>query len=74
MIDLGKIQTTRGGKRVIALRYVPRNSAGRKVTFPIKGTVIEREKPLRTSYQIWTEDGEVDPVWGRNPERDLVES
>lgn len=71
MIDLTKVKTTREGKRVLNLRYVPFNSAGRKVTYPIKGTVIEREKPRKTSYHLWAEDGRSDVVWGRFPERDL---
>ena len=61
---------TSGGHRVINLSYVPFNSAGNKVTFPIKGTVVLSEKPLKTTYHIWTSDG-VSIVFGSS-EFDLV--
>ena len=48
---------TVGGKRVINLRYVPTNAAGRFCTFPIKATIVRCEKPLRVGYQIYTLDG-----------------
>ena len=60
MIDCTKTYQTRNGKRVVNLTNVPFNSAGDKVTFPIKGTIIVREKPLKTSYAIWTIEGKYD--------------
>jgi hypothetical protein len=48
---------TKSGQRVTHVQYVPYNSAGRKVTFPIKGSVVVREKPLKLKFCIWTIDG-----------------
>jgi len=48
---------TRSGKRVINILREPRNSCGSLVTFPIKGSIVEREKPIRLRYQIWTDTG-----------------
>ena len=56
-INLSDNYVTREGKRVINLHCVLHNSLGREVTFPIKGTVILKEKPYRTTYTIWTLEG-----------------
>ena len=48
---------TKGGQEVVHLQYVPKNSIGATVTFPLKGTIIRRRKPLKTEFQIWTRDG-----------------
>ena len=63
---------TKSGKRVIGLQFVPRNSVGALVTYPIKGTIVRNEKPLKTEYCIWSVDGKVDVVWNRCPEDDLI--
>ena len=63
MIDINKTYRTRSGKRVIGLKYVPLNSNGEKVTYPIKGSIIVREKPFKARYQIWSEDGITDVVF-----------
>lgn len=73
MIDLTKKYRTASGKRVINLKRVPYNSAGRKVTFSIKGSIILREKPLRVGYQIWTDEGICDPVHNAMSSLNLVE-
>ena len=72
MIDINKPVQTKSGKRVVALSRIPFNSAGNKVTFPIKGTIVVNEKPLRTVFNIWTDDGINDPVMGYHSDLDLV--
>ena len=72
MIDINKKYRTREGKRVYSLNYVPLNSCGEKVTYPIKGSIVVREKPLKYRYQIWSEDGITDVVFGKNKKDDLV--
>lgn len=72
-VEVEKTYQTRSGLRVINLKNVPYNSAGRLVTYPIKGTVIVREKPLKTEYRIWSSRGVSDVVFGRYSEMDLVE-
>ena len=67
MIDITKTYKTKNGHRVINLHYVPLNSVGDKVTYPIKGTVILNESPYKTTYQIWAEDGSFDVVKRANP-------
>lgn len=55
MIDITKKHVTRNGYKVVGLKYVPYNSCGEKVTFPIKGSImIPRRQPI---YQIWMESG-----------------
>lgn len=54
-----------GGKRVIYLRMELHNSVGEEVTYPIKGTVVLRERPFKTVSYIWSLDGRRDVVWGR---------
>jgi hypothetical protein len=56
------------GRRVIGLKYVPFNSAGARVTYPIKGSIVTCEKPLKTTYGIWSIDGKNDVVWGKGPD------
>ena len=60
MVDITKQYVTRTGKRVINLLYVPFNSVGNRVTYPIKGSVVEREKPLKLRYQVWSVEGNAD--------------
>jgi len=56
-IDPTKTYATRTGKRVTGLSIVLHNACGNEVTFPVKGTIVIREFPLRTRNQIWTLDG-----------------
>ena len=74
MIDVNKSYRTKNGQRVINLTYVPLNSAGNKVTYPIKGSIVRSEKPLKVEYMIWSEDGIVDVVWGRHSNDNLTET
>lgn len=54
MIDINKSYKTKSGKRVVGLCYKPFNSQGELVTYPIKGSIVEKEKPLRLRYEIWS--------------------
>lgn len=51
---------TRSGNRVVLHEFVPRNSNGATVTFPVKGTVIDKDNPRRKHMQIWTLEGRSD--------------
>lgn len=58
MIDTTRKYTTREGATVTIHDIVPHNSAGERVTFPIKGSVRKLVNVrYRTHYQIWTSDG-----------------
>ena len=70
MIDINKPAKTTDGRTVINLSYVPYNSAGGKVTYPIKGTILN-PKPKRPECAIWSVDGVSDVVWGRFSNRDI---
>ena len=70
--NLNGIYRTRNGKRVINLQYVPTNYGGYKVTYPIKGSVVVREKPLKTCYTVWSIEGKYDVVTSPH-EWDLIE-
>jgi hypothetical protein len=48
---------TRSGNAVVIHETVLRNSAGQIVTFPVKGTVIDKANPRKKHMQIWTLDG-----------------
>ena len=64
---------TVSGAKVTNLKYVPFNSAGDKVTYPVKGT-IWRKKNSRTvpEYCIWSIQGKRDVVWNRWEKDELV--
>ena len=62
---------TKGGQRVVGLQYVPRNSCGDMVTYPIKGSIVRCEKPLKLEYNIWSPEGIWCVVWGWNPKDNL---
>ena len=70
-IDPKKQYVTKDGKRIEGLNIVLHNSCGDEVTFPVKGTVILREKPRKTKYTIWTLDGRHSVLESSN--LDLVE-
>src|SRR4030042_3148693 len=72
MIDINKEYRTKSGKDVIGLAFVPLNSIGNKVTYPIKGSIIVKKKPLKLRYAIWSADGISDVVWGNHKDDDLV--
>lgn len=74
MIDINKSYKTKSGKRVVGLCYKPFNSQGKLVTYPIKGSIVEKEKPLRLRYEIWSENGIVDVVWGKRSSDNLIEA
>ena len=59
-IDLDEKYQTRSGQRVINLERKLYNGNGNEVTFPVKGSVVVREKPFKSEYQIWTIDGRAD--------------
>lgn len=63
-IDINKKYTC-GGKPVIGLEIVMKNSAGNTVTYPVKGSIVVREKPLKLEYAVWSIDGKYDVVWGK---------
>lgn len=71
-IDTARTYRTRAGKTVVLHDFVPRNSAGALVTFPVKGTIIRRDTPRRSDYQIWTRDGRADALSTAHPD-DLVD-
>ena len=63
---------TCGGNRVENITIVLHNSCGDEVTYPVKGTIILREKPLKTTFAIWSLDGRADVVWGKGNNLKLV--
>lgn len=71
MIDINKKYTC-NGKRVTNLTIVLKNSLGENVTYPVKGSIVIREKPLKLKYAIWSIDGKNDIVWGTG--HNLIES
>lgn len=74
-IDITKKHKTRSGSEVIGLKYVPYNSAGNKVTYPIKGTIRELVNVrYRNRYCIWSKGGLKNVVFPQlHPEDDLIE-
>ena len=50
---------TRDGRKVILHGYVPLNSAGHPVTFPLKGSIFNKTKSgkIKPEYTIWRIDG-----------------
>ena len=73
-IDLDKTYTTREGKKVEGLQIVLHNSCGNEVTYPVKGTIVIKEKPKRkTEYRIWSLDGKADVVFRGKEQFDLIE-
>jgi len=71
-IDLDVTYRTRSSKRVINLERTLYNSNGNEVTFPVKGSVVVREKPFKSEYQIWTLDGRADVL--NKSDDDLVKA
>jgi len=77
MIDLSKTYKTRSGLKVVLHKIVLKNSCGKNVTYPVKGTIYHNTKKnyghQKTQYFIWSIDGIADIVWGNNRDLDLVE-
>jgi hypothetical protein len=66
-IDPSK-EYTCSGKRVIGLKielYVNYGGEDHEVTYPVKGSVVVKEKPLKLDYRIWSLDGRADVTWGK---------
>ena len=63
---------TRSGRRVCNIHIVLTNSTGAEVTFPVKGTIVLKEKPWKATYGIWTLDGRASVMKDATP-LDLIE-
>lgn len=72
MLDITRPLHTKSGKRVIGLKIKEHNCVGNKVTYPLKGSIVIREKPLKLEYCIWTLDGIYDIVFNTHEEMNLV--
>jgi len=72
MINISKPVITKKGQRVIGLCCVPMNSCGEMVTYPIKGSIIVKEKPLKLEYCIWSDKGEYDVVWHKHSMKNII--
>lgn len=59
IVDLKRKYRTRNGRAVELHDIVPLNSAGRLVTFPVKGSIIRVTPSGRRvpEYNIWRTDG-----------------
>lgn len=55
--DTTRPYQTRRGDRVVIHDFVPRNSPGEIVTFPIKGTIHYKGRARKKKFQIWTLEG-----------------
>lgn len=73
IVDLTKRYATRDGREVELYDIVEFNSAGDRVTFPIKGNIITRTPAgrRRTAYTIWKRNGRAD-IFRESPD-DLIE-
>ncbi len=58
--DTTRTYLTRRGDRVVVHEFVPHNSAGAVVTYPIKGTIFYKGRARKKKYQIWTLEGRAD--------------
>jgi hypothetical protein len=71
-IDISKPLKTRSGKRVIHVFRITHNDRGEEVTYPLKGTIVLREKPMKVTYHIWSNEGFSDIVFRNMKDKDLV--
>ncbi len=75
-IDVTKPHRTRSGKRVIAMQLVLHGPEGQEYTYPVKGSIVEREagrgKREKLRFAIWSLDGRADVVFGNRREDDLI--
>lgn len=72
-VDPAKKYRTVGGQDVEISGIVKRNSAGHRVTFPVKGRILS-ETPtgrIRREHAIWTLAGRF--MVGKNHKNDLIE-
>jgi hypothetical protein len=56
---------TVSGLRVIGVTFKEKNSAGMEVTFPIKGSIVLQEKPLKLEYNCWAKNGRIS-LWKKS--------
>jgi len=77
MIGLEKKYRTRSGLRVELHEIKLKNSCGKNVTYPVKGTIYHNAKKNwghpQIEYMIWSIDGITDVVFGNDSHLDLVE-
>ena len=66
-IDPGKFYATRGGHPVLDVRV---DGLG-KYTYPVKGSIMYTKR--KSVYNIWSIYGEMDSVWHKRQDMDLVE-
>jgi len=64
------------GHRVINIQIKLHNSLGEEITFPVSGSLVTREKPLKTEWTYWTLDGRYnilkpDSKWNLRPVKKL---
>ena len=71
-IDVNKTYKTRDGKRVEGLHIVLHNCCGHEVTYPVKGSIILKEKPRKTEFAIWSLDGKKNIVFTDGKNHDLI--
>jgi hypothetical protein len=71
-IDISKPLKTRSGKRVINVFRITHNDKGEEVTYPLKGTIVLSEKPMKVTYHIWSNEGFSDIVFRNMKDKDLV--
>jgi hypothetical protein len=69
-VDPSLTYKTRSGKRLIRLNLTCWNSAGSLVTYPVKASVVLKEKPLKLGYMIWSIEGKRNVM--QESEDDLV--
>lgn len=74
-IDISKKYRTRSGLAVELHEIELLNSAGREVTFPVKGSIVSVSASGRKSfmYQIWKLNGNSAAVDGWEHPYDLIE-
>jgi hypothetical protein len=72
IIDINKKYRTLDGRQIANLQYVPLNSCGNKVTYPFKGTIINKGRK-HNIYCLWSETGSADVVWNSKPKLNLIE-
>jgi hypothetical protein len=72
-IDPGNAYRTRDGHDVEIRGVVKNNSAGNRVTYPVKGSILHKTSTgrVRREYAIWTLAGRF--MSGKNHKNDLIE-
>ena len=75
-IDPEKQYRTRDGRRVDHIVINLYNTCGEEVTYPVKGVIVEREDPYKSTFNVWSLDGLDNIVWPDDPnfrKNDLIE-